>query len=1177
MSCYELKHLLLILQMKRQKEISEDDIIEVLKKENIHVPYDIKIHPKKGWVLPNRVKFPNWIDTTFKYKQMKHEKCVEKGTCRKDLFPRQHIVKDFMQYASPYRGLLLFHGLGVGKCHGINTPILMFDGTIKMVQDVKVNDLIMGDDSSPKHVISLTSGRDEMYSISNGQDSFTANSAHILCLKHKETGIVHELEVTQYLNLPVQEQQQLCSFKGNVDFFYQDLNHHDPYLFGLWLGNKKNTTEKNVILSSSKALYYMSVNTKDVRLKVLSGLIDSCILENIDNDDDSYVVTTDIQYIKTMTKFIGDTLGFNVRIDTDSLYISGKGIENIPIQQVKKKTSSLSELTQITVTSNGIGKYFGFMIDGNHRYLLGDCTVTHNSAASIACSEVLMNYMPIVIMLPASLKNNFINEVKEYGRSLYHIDEHWELVPFDEVMIKLDAICQILSIPPVEAMKLFKNANGLWIPVSGKVSNYKNLDKEQQENITQQIDFLIDNRYEFINFNGLNMAKVQKWKEHNPFDNKCIIIDEVHNLISKIINGSRNSIGKMLYRLLMKAQNCKIIALSGTPIQNNPFELAFLINIITGKKSFYNIIFKDSTSFNDSKLEELLKNNKHIDFYVFDAHSKNLEVTFLPKGFIKSSTSAIYSQRSEEDVDVMAEFLKTLKENKFAIKKKNENETTVLPDNEEDFTNYFISPTESSVINKNMFMKRILGTISYFNEYSPELYPDKESINIDVPMSDYQYSIYIKSRIRERKTEMQKSANSDNMSTVYRSYSRQNCNFVFPEGITKPTKNNKTAKETIRETDEEEEDEEEIKDVTYLSKLKHALETIKQRGFLSIEKLNVYAPKFNEIIKRLENKGKSLVYSQFDTVEGMSLFKLTLEDRDYKEFKLKKTEGKWDIKDDLLSDPSPKYFQFRTNEESKILLQIFNSDFGNLPPLIKEKIGKFKYTNLYGELLKVILITKSGAEGISCKHVRYVHIMEPYWNPIRINQVIGRAVRTKSHTDLPKSEQNVKAFVYCSSFTKSQKDNKLTSQDQGVTTDQHLFNIAKRKEHIIDEFQDLMKKASMDCALNGKSHPSMKCFSYPTNQDEDHLAYNHNIVSDFTDDQLKNYVKENTFKGTVMKTRVGNFIVRENTDEVYDYDIYMQNKKLVLMGTLVKREENGKIIYTIDLEKSPENKKTKKT
>ena len=66
------------------------------------------------------------------------------------------------------------------------------------------------------------------------------------------------------------------------------------------------------------------------------------------------------------------------------------------------------------------------------------------------------------------------------------------------------------------------------------------------------------------------------------------------------------------------------------------------------------------------------------------------------------------------------------------------------------------------------------------------------------------------------------------------------------------------------------------------------------------------------------------------------------------------------------------------------------------------------------------MITSSGAEGISLKNTRYVHIMEPYWHPVRTEQVIGRARRICSHHELPKNLQNVKVYIYLATFSKEQ-------------------------------------------------------------------------------------------------------------------------------------------------------------
>ena len=80
---------------------------------------------------------------------------------------------------------VVFEGIdGSGKCLGRGTPILMFDGTTRPVEEIRVGDLLMGDDSRARRVLSLARGRDRMHRIvqRNGE-SYVVNSAHILCLK----------------------------------------------------------------------------------------------------------------------------------------------------------------------------------------------------------------------------------------------------------------------------------------------------------------------------------------------------------------------------------------------------------------------------------------------------------------------------------------------------------------------------------------------------------------------------------------------------------------------------------------------------------------------------------------------------------------------------------------------------------------------------------------------------------------------------------------------------------------------------------------------------------------------------------------------------------------------------------------------------------------------------------
>jgi hypothetical protein len=129
-----------------------------------------------------------------------------------------------------------------------------------------------------------------------------------------------------------------------------------------------------------------------------------------------------------------------------------------------------------------------------------------------------------------------------------------------------------------------------------------------------------------------------------------------------------------------------------------------------------------------------------------------------------------------------------------------------------------------------------------------------------------------------------------------------------------------------------------------------------------------------------------------------------------------------------------------------------------VPPEIVDKIKEKSSNNFYGEIIKLFLITSSGAEGINLKNTRFVHIVEPYWHSVRIDQVIGRARRICSHEDLPEELRTVEIFLYLSVFTEKQKTDKnsieimihdISKIDQkSITTDQSLYEIAQIKDNI---------------------------------------------------------------------------------------------------------------------------------
>ena len=119
--------------------------------------------------------------------------------------------------------------------------------------------------------------------------------------------------------------------------------------------------------------------------------------------------------------------------------------------------------------------------------------------------------------------------------------------------------------------------------------------------------------------------------------------------------------------------------------------------------------------------------------------------------------------------------------------------------------------------------------------------------------------------------------------------------------------------------------------------------------------------------------------------------------------------------------------------------------------------------------------------------------MEPYWNRVRIEQVIGRAARINSHVELPKSKQNIRVYEYIVKLNKKQQKLPIASsimvKDSGLTSDEVLYKISDIKSKILYGFLTLMKRASYDCRFNEldnkMSGDDFECFEFAEGASEE--------------------------------------------------------------------------------------------
>ena len=151
------------------------------------------------------------------------------------------LMKRHMNINSRVHNMVITGSLGIGKCWCAGTCVIMCDGTLKKVEDIAVGDLLLGDDSTPRRVLSTTRGGGPMYEIYPAHgEPFTVNGEHILVLKSTMSDEITEVSVNDFLRWPRAKKHAACLYRTAVEWPAQP-TLIDPYIMGLWLGDGHTT------------------------------------------------------------------------------------------------------------------------------------------------------------------------------------------------------------------------------------------------------------------------------------------------------------------------------------------------------------------------------------------------------------------------------------------------------------------------------------------------------------------------------------------------------------------------------------------------------------------------------------------------------------------------------------------------------------------------------------------------------------------------------------------------------------------------------------------------------------------------------------------------------------------------------------------------------------------------
>ena len=810
--------------------------------------------------------------------------------------------------------------------------------------------------------------------------------------------------------------------------------------------------------------------------------------------------------------------------------------------------------------------------------------------SSIAVAETLQDYVDVIVMLPASLETNFRIEIQKCGNPLLRTQQNWTFLSLnsEKYKSKLKKIAELQVTP-----ELITKMKGVWFPDPKKEPNYSDLENTHRAQLDEQLQDMISNRYNFMRYNGgIKLKQINDMIEEaggNPFDNKAVIIDEVHNFVSMVHNGS--VIGKKLYQLLLEAVNLKIILLSGTPIINNAIELAYITNLLSGYLYNYRFVYKEIKPSLQERLIKELSNNEYIDSFSIQHDVNSIFVSFLPEGFRFTNKEISLVERAEEFVETQ-DIINLVKQilisngvtlsNKPIKKEKN----YLLPLDEDAFDKLFVNYTalnnDDAITNPILLSRRLQGLFSYYEKYDSNDYPLQNPVVIEkIKMSNYQFLKYFEVRSKEIESELNsksKKTQADELKkgNVYRSLSRAYCNFVFPGDIERPYPkkiqnmrdeidiDEGEAKAAFSSIDESDESSQEQK--SYAEALNESMNKLKENAESSLtgRALSMLSPKFERVKDNLKKtNGTSLIYSTFRNVEGIRILSYVLDAHGYVEVKLRKNAKKeWTLNIDEKNANKKKYIIFESKkEETKILLNLFNSEFDQLPQSLINQLRDlygtdvFESKNLHGEIIQTLMITQSGSEGISLKNVRQVHILEPYWNDIRIKQVIGRAIRAKSHISLPPDERIVDVFLYMMELTTDQKkENTIKAYDKGLTSDEHIYNIAQRKAQIINNLLNVVKRSSVDCFMHNIEGDCFKSIKDKTRVNKKMYEII-DATKDIKNADLKKMTKKAIKKTTFIK--LGNLkgismVMNKETQEIFKED-----DKTIAIGKVTQISDDG--------------------
>lgn len=599
-----------------------------------------------------------------------------------------------------------------------------------------------------------------------------------------------------------------------------------------------------------------------------------------------------------------------------------------------------------------------------------------------------------------------------------NVQENFKLQLFDER--KLQLIDGLWNIRSCTGNKFLKEINPM---------NMKGLPREK---IIRQIKRIINNSYiflgyvEFANYitsvsqidsdiKGEKKRKIIIEKKlKRVFNNRLIIIDEVHNI--RITDDNKDKrVAIELLKLVNNVDNMRLLFLSATPMYNSYKEITWLVNLMNindkrpgvNEKDIFNKdgSFKVSNNGDESGKELLERKATGYISFVRGVNPYTFPYRIWPEEFAIEHTFKekqmpliqLNGMRIIQNIEMLSLYL------------------TDVGEYQQKAYNYIIDLLKDGYFSTS---GRIMPSFENMESFGYTLLQRPlEALNM----------VYPSNKLNDILSMSKNDKDKPKLDPRY---------IVGKEGLSRIMKYNESTSPLLKNEFE--------------------YKTNDFGRIFSPELIGNYSGKIKNICDSIINsKGVILIYSQYID-GGLVPLALALEELGFTRagiasslFKKAPTEQI----DALTYKPQNKSDKLDFNPAKYVMI---TGDKALSPDNVNDLKLVTNINNKQGEKVKVVLISQAGSEGLDFKFIRQVHVLDPWYNMNRIEQIIGRAVRTCSHKDLPFEERNVEIYLHGSILTNKEEE----------AVDLYIYRLAELKAVQIGQVSRVLKEIAVDCLLN---------------------------------------------------------------------------------------------------------------